>query len=601
MCAATLGALRFSQILYRGRKVIRSAARAAAPELCRSALGLRSRSAPPSHGRVVPAGAPFLHKERAQQQAAGLLAGKACFLGRSRPLRAPVDWAPAGADLLWSYQLHAFEYLEAMRWTAQQRPQRASSVENRAAELIDDWIMHHRFPDRPGWDPYPLSLRLVYWGRFLGERPAARTPSRMRSVYEQMRILLAGIEDDLANNHVIENLAGILFAASLFAETPEIRRIRAFASWRLGVVLREQLRSDGALAERSAVYHGLVLCRLLMLRSLQRLRLAAVPGLEDRISRMAEAMGDFLLPDGGTFTFNDSAEGLAPAPELLLTSAGRATGARTNGTGAADRGGFARYTTKRYGCVVDCEGPAPSHNPGHSHAAIGAFVLYWGKTPLVVDPGCSTYQRGPVRRFERSTAAHNTPAVDGRDQSEMWGIFRVGRRARAEWRWIESPSGGIVLEVSHDGYRRLPAPVTHRRRFFFGRTAVVLSDMLVGRGRHRTSMLLTFAPGTELAPAPTGWTVSGKGISVAVYTFGWSEARPVRTHTAREFGRRRETAGLELSCQVRVPWQGVTLLAKAGGPAPMWRGDRVIVGRESFELFRAGRASPSGRPALKLC
>ena len=50
--------------------------------------------------------------------------------------------------------------------------------------------------------------------------------------------------------------------------------------------------------------------------------------------------------------------------------------------------------------------------------------------PLLIDTGTSTYAAGAVRDRERSTAAHNTLEVDGRDSTEVWGAFRAGRRAR---------------------------------------------------------------------------------------------------------------------------------------------------------------------------
>ena len=46
----------------------------------------------------------------------------------------------------------------------------------------------------------------------------------------------------------------------------------------------------------------------------------------------------------------------------------------------------------------------------------------------IVDTGVSSYERGPERHYERSTAAYNTIRVDGLEQAEIWGGFRVGRR-----------------------------------------------------------------------------------------------------------------------------------------------------------------------------
>ena len=47
---------------------------------------------------------------------------------------------------------------------------------------------------------------------------------------------------------------------------------------------------------------------------------------------------------------------------------------------------------------------------------------------VVGDTGCSTYVPGAVRSYERSTKAHNTVVIDGRNSSEVWASHRVGRR-----------------------------------------------------------------------------------------------------------------------------------------------------------------------------
>src|SRR5690625_6877658 len=54
----------------------------------------------------------------------------------------------------------------------------------------------------------------------------------------------------------------------------------------------------------------------------------------------------------------------------------------------------------------------------------------WSSTCALPISGVYQYQPGEMRRYVRSTAAHNTVAVAGAEQSEVWGEFRVGRRAQ---------------------------------------------------------------------------------------------------------------------------------------------------------------------------
>ncbi len=66
-----------------------------------------------------------------------------------------------------------------------------------------------------------------------------------------------------------------------------------------------------------------------------------------------------------------------------------------------------------------------------------SFTLFSGDRELLVDPGTFVYNCAPEwRNYFRSTRAHNTVAIDGRDQAEQGGTFhwktRIGSRAARE-------------------------------------------------------------------------------------------------------------------------------------------------------------------------
>jgi hypothetical protein len=68
-------------------------------------------------------------------------------------------------------------------------------------------------------------------------------------------------------------------------------------------------------------------------------------------------------------------------------------------------------------------GMAPSY--GHAHADALSLLLYRHGEPILIDPGTFTYT-GPAdwRRYFRSTAAHNTVTVNGRDQAAQETAFQ---------------------------------------------------------------------------------------------------------------------------------------------------------------------------------
>jgi hypothetical protein len=91
-----------------------------------------------------------------------------------------------------------------------------------------------------------------------------------------------------------------------------------------------------------------------------------------------------------------------------------------------------------------------------------------------VDAGVHDYEASEMRRYCRSTAAHNTVEIEGEDQCEFWGAFRVARRGRPHAVAWEPRGGGFTLSGWHDGYGRLPARARHERRFRWHPEGVLL-------------------------------------------------------------------------------------------------------------------------------
>jgi hypothetical protein len=151
--------------------------------------------------------------------------------------------------------------------------------------------------------------------------------------------------------------------------------------------------------------------------------------------------------------------------------------------------------------VADAGDPCPDELPAHAHADALSFELSVSGQRMIVDGGVFEYQAGMWRDFMRGTAAHNTIMVDGQDQSEVWGSFRAGRRARVKARYWAERDGVRVLEAEHDGYERTLG-VRHRRwiarvdqRFF------VVSDLLEGYGEHEARSFIHLHPDAQVGDA----------------------------------------------------------------------------------------------------
>jgi uncharacterized heparinase superfamily protein len=92
--------------------------------------------------------------------------------------------------------------------------------------------------------------------------------------------------------------------------------------------------------------------------------------------------------------------------------------------------------------------------------------------PVFVDTGISTYEKNAIRQYERATSSHNTVKIGSKDQTQVWGGFRVAKRAKI----IHLIEKHNFIEASHDGY--LGDGYKHSRSFFWGEKYLILKDKI---------------------------------------------------------------------------------------------------------------------------
>ena len=81
-------------------------------------------------------------------------------------------------------------------------------------------------------------------------------------------------------------------------------------------------------------------------------------------------------------------------------------------------------------------------------------------------------KRNLKRQEQRSTHSHNTVKIGSKEQTQVWGGFRVAKRARIT-HLIEKPN---LIEASHDGY--LSNGYKHTRSFLWGEKYLILKDKI---------------------------------------------------------------------------------------------------------------------------
>jgi uncharacterized heparinase superfamily protein len=403
------------------------------------------------------------------------------LLGREREIDCKDSWNDERESKLWLYQLHYHDDLVAHDAAAR-------------AEWHDRWLGRWVQENPPGegngWEPYPLSIRIVRWIQWAlsGGRI---TPEAVHSLAVQTRYLHDSLEHYLLGNHLFANAKALVFAGLFFegAESGEwLRRGLELVARELD----EQVLPDGGHFERSPMYHCLFLEDLLDLTNLMRGNETALPArrrglpedLQEAIQRMRRWMRAMQHPDGGISFFNDAAFEMAADPSELEAYARRLElgPGITLGDGLVELpdSGYLRLQVGAALVICDVGELGPRYLPGHAHADTLSFEASFFGERWFVNSGTSMYGESAERLRQRGTAAHNTLEVDGADSSEVWGGFRVARRATPLDLSITDESGVLTVHCAHDGYERLPGRVRHRREWRLDSGSLSIVDRLEG-------------------------------------------------------------------------------------------------------------------------
>jgi uncharacterized heparinase superfamily protein len=407
------------------------------------------------------------------------------FLNMSHRLADASDWNNPRLPKLWLYNLHYFDDLNA-----------EGSI-NRVDwhhNLIARWISDNPAMLGNGWEPYPISLRIVNWIKWsLGE--VILDDRTIQSLYLQARYLSKRVEWHLLGNHLLANAKALIFAGIFFAgeESKDWLNLGQKIFYKQ---IPEQILPDGMHFERSPMYHAIILEDVLDLLNLAQ----AYPGamavsLEKSLrlcsKRMFKAYKILIHPDGQIGLFNDAAFQISAsyaqlyvyAQSLGITNVIDCPRISYEKSGDFELNqlmdaGYIRVVSKNACALIDVGAVGPDYLPGHAHADTLSFELSIYDQRVIVNGGTSTYSDIDLRGYERSTAAHSTVEINGQNSSEVWSHFRVARRAYPRDLTVKSIDGGFQVDCSHDGYARLSCSATHTRKWRVTKNTLFIDDLV---------------------------------------------------------------------------------------------------------------------------
>ncbi|MDI6808901.1 MAG: alginate lyase family protein [Candidatus Eisenbacteria bacterium] len=495
---------------------------------------------------------------------------------------------------------------------------------------LDDWTETNPFLKGINWtSPLELALRLISWAwifNFLGDSIRAN-----KKFYE--KFLLSAylhadhIEKNLslyssANNHLIGECTGLLFAGLAFPQCLKSRRWVEKASSMLWDEAVAQIYEDG-IGKEQATDYLLFVVELYMLAFIlsERNGLRVPEKAKNRIERSLEFIMYITDREGNVPRIGDSDEGKAftlsenddkRARALLSVggiyfgrkefslSAGRiheealwllGLEAMDDESSAAgqeielsskvfEKGG---YSVMRCGegtgeklIVFDFGELGYLSLAAHGHADCLSLCVSASGEELLVDPGTYSYHTEPdFREYFRGTFAHNALSIDKESQSESLGPFLWGKRARGRLRMWFSDRVADFAEAEHDGYESKFSATHVRGVAFVKPEGLVVCDTVCGKGTRSAVIRWHLPPGSNLiSSGEEGVTVATPGGNQILFAFfsttslsqEWIEGKlnPPQGWFSPHLGLRIPCPTLEIGARGELPFSVTSLIFPLG-------------------------------------
>lgn len=357
-------------------------------------------------------------------------------------------WNFTDNGMLWAYNQNYFDWINQEGFSAED-----------GCKWIDRFIQELR-GNKVGLDPYPIALRTINWVKFFCKYPECASKERLDSLYSQLKLLEKKLEYHLLGNHLLEDAYALYIGASFFNDEQLLNK----ASKLLKAQLKEQILPDGAHYEQSPMYHCILLDRLL-----DCINIKSDSELVEYAQQMLGHLESVKWGVGSIPLLNDSANGIAPTTSQLFYYA-KSLGLKWKKLPMKECG-YRKLMAGNMEAIVDVGNITATYQPGHTHADTFNYELHIDGKPFVVDTGISTYNKTERRQLERSTEAHNSVSVNGKNSSEVWGGFRVGKRCHTDI----TEDAENVINATHDGFEK-PC----KRRFEMNSNGYTVEDWFDG-------------------------------------------------------------------------------------------------------------------------
>ncbi len=356
--------------------------------------------------------------------------------------------------------------------------------------LIHDWISKN-LPKIPsdGWEPYPISLRLVNWIKFYAKHNIQPDEIVIQSLIEHGHWLFKQREYHLLANHLLKNIVALLYWGYVFND----KKILSWSLKKLGKEVQEQLTKDGMHYEFSPTYHALSIqdlmdCYNLLENNSFNHNVESIKNvLKVSISKGFEYV-DRLNKNKNTINIGDVNYEGVPGKATLFQYAQKLNVSPFKS--ATRLSYFPTLKTNDFSIMLVNSPFSPKYNAAHSHADKLSVLLWHKDKPILVDTGNYDYTESKERNYSRSVKAHNTIQIDDYEQADLWSAFRVGKRGVIDSQITNKNE--IACNFTTEKYE-------HKRSVKLNNNGIMIIDEVTSKGEHKLNLNFHFSPNTKLS------------------------------------------------------------------------------------------------------
>lgn len=426
-------------------------------------------------------------------------------------------------------------------------------------QQIESWIRQNPYLHTINWfSGLELGVRLINWVwalKFVQEYQGL-TEGRFQKIIPSIDLQAKTTERNLslyssANNHLTGEAAALQLVSSVF---PELKNAKRWEEKGETLLLKtfDQIYNDGVGAEQSVNY------LLFTLDLYLQAYLIAGREMPKEIREKMKKAGEFLcclmdgrekLPEIGDSddahlidlleNKRDKGESMLNTLAVLFSDSrfkhfGRKldektfwlcglqgvkeyeevrgkNGDKQIGSRLFAEGGYFISKSKDASLIFDCGSLGYLSTAGHGHADALSFILAVDGKDFFVDSGTYIYQ-GDKRWRDcfRSTPAHNTLAIDEKNQSEIKGNFIWSRKAKTKIKECLLGKEKDEITAWHDGYE--PAAFHERKIIHDKKKKIIeITDKIFTDDFHSVSLFFNLHPEVIVKEKKTGEYLLARG------------------------------------------------------------------------------------------